>query len=374
LRASLTNLVAEAAAGRAKAVALGLFVACSVSNAWARPMDPALSRLVRDASCGPAAPCLPDRAAYHKLVSQWGAALGPHAVYEARTTGLSGFALSMTGAFTGIDASADYWRRGTQGDEDQQIDGAVRLNSDPDSWLQLYSLTVQKGLGLGIEASGSIGILPHTSAVAFGGDLRVALLEGMRHGGFRYLPDVSIGVGLRQVTGLAELWLRTLALEARLSRQLVAPSGFIITPWLGYQWLKIDADSGLVDLTPSTDPVASCGFLGTNAPGMPGESEAAETAALDGSPRCAAPAGAVDYGSSVSFGEAEVFRHRVLLGLSYRQEVLKVGAELITDLVRPDAAQTDDAVAQALRCDAQGEGCEPSPRQWTLVVQLGAAF
>lgn len=337
-------------------------------------MDPALSRLVRDASCGPESPCLADRAAYHKLVSQWGAALGPHSVREARTTGLSGFAISITGAFTGIDAAADYWRRGTQGEADQQSDGAVPGNSDPDSWLQLYSLAVQKGLGLGIEAAGSIGIIPHTRAVVFGGDLRVALLEGMRHGGFRYLPDTSIGVGLRQATGLEQLWLRTLALEARFSRQLVVPSGFIITPWVGYQWLEIDADSGLVDLTPGTDPLASCGFLGTNAPGMPGEAEAAARA-LDGSLRCAAPSpGALDYASSVSFGEAEVIRHRVLLGLSYRQEVLKVGAELITDLVRPDAAQTDDATAQALRCDAEGEGCEPSPRQWTLVVQLGAAF
>lgn len=377
MRASLTNLAAEAAAGRAKAVGLGLLVSCWAASASARPMDPALSRLVRDASCGPAAPCLADRAAYHKLVSQWGAALGPHAVHQARTTGLSGFALSISGAFTGIDDSADYWRRGTQGDEDQQIGGAVPVNSDPDSWLQVYSLTVQKGLGLGIEASGSIGIMPHTSAVAFGGDVRVALLEGMRHGGFRHLPDASLGVGVRQATGLSELWLRTFALEARLSRQIVAPSGFIVTPWLGYQWLKIDADSGLVDLTPSTDPLASCGFVGTNVPGMPGESEAAAAPVRDGSLRCAAPgasASALDYASSVSFGEAEVFRHRVLLGVSYRQEVLEVGAELITDLVRPDAAQTDDAVAQALRCDAEGESCAPSPRQWTVVVQLGAAF
>jgi hypothetical protein len=341
-------------------------------------MDPALSRLVRDASCGPTAPCVADRAAYHKLVSQWGAALGPNSVYEARTTGLSGLALSITGAITGIDDSADYWRRGTQGGEDQQVGGAVPLNSDPEAWLQLYSLDVRKGLGLGIEASGSIGFMPHTSAIAFGGDLRVALLEGLRHGAFRYLPDTSIGVGLRQATGLGELSLRTLALEARLSRALVIPSGFVITPLIGYQWLRIDADSGLVDLTPSTDPLAACGFVGTNVPGMPGGAEAgAPSAAYDGSLRCAAGGAAqsaLDYDNSVSFGAAEVFRHRVVFGLSYRQELLKVGAELITDLVRPDAAQTDDTVAQALRCDAEGTACQPSPRQMTLVMQVGAAF
>lgn len=358
--------------------ALSLLVSCWSASAAARPMDPALSRLVRDASCGPAAPCLADRAAYHKLVSQWGAALGPHSVYEARTTGLSGLALSINGAFTGIDDTADYWRRGTQGGEDQQVGGAVPLNADPDTWLQLYSLEVRKGLGLGIEASGSIGIMPHTSAIALGGDLRVALLEGLRHGGFRYLPDTSVGVALRQTTGLGELSLRTLALEARFSRALVVPGGFIITPLIGYQWLRIDADSGLVDLTPGTDPLAACGFVGTNVPGMPGEAEGgAASAPYDGSLRCAAGGlaqGALDYENSVSFGAAEVFRHRVSFGLSYRQELLQVGAELMTDLVRPDAAQPDDAVAQALRCDAEGAECEPSPRQWTLVMQVGAAF
>jgi len=386
LRASRTNLVfgvvPEARSAKALGAALGALALCLAWSAGARPMDPALSRLVREASCGADTPCLPDRAAYHKLVSQWGAALGPASVYEAHTAGLAGFGVSLSGALTGIDESADYWRRGTQGGKDQQVDGAVPINADPDAWLQLYSFEVRKGLGLGIEAAGNIGIMPHTSLVAIGGDLRIALLEGMRHGAFRYLPDTSVGVGLRQATGLQELSLRTLALEARLSRPVVVPSGFIITPWLGYQWLRIDGDSTLVDLTPSSDPLAACGFVGTNVPGMPGapgsEPPAAPTtgapaSVFDGALRCQG-SGGLDYASSVSFGEAEIMRHRVLLGLSYRQEMLKVGAELITDLIRPDAAQPDDAVSEALRCDADGEACEPSPRQWTLVMQVGAAF
>jgi hypothetical protein len=64
----------------------------------------------------------------------------------------------------------------------------------------------------------------------------------------------------------------------------------------------------------------------------------------------------------------------VLLGLSYRNELLRLGGELVTDLLRPDAAQTDDEVATALRCDASGNECRPSERQWTLVLQVGAAF
>ena len=346
----------------------------------ARPMDPALSRLVQSGSCGRDAACLPDHAAYYKLVNQWGAAVAPPSVHEARTTGLAGFAVSFSVALTGIDDGADYWRRGTRGSEELAVDGAVALNTDPDGVLQLYSLEVRKGLGLGIEAAGSVGIMPNTSIVALGGELRVALLEGMRHGSFRYLPDVSLGASLRQATGLGELSLRTLALEGRLSRGLVVPSGFILTPWLGYQWLHIHADSSLVDLTPSVDPLAACGFVGTNVPGMPsteGDDTAntsSEASVFDGALRCQPGGDASDYANSVTFGEANVARHRVLVGLGYRREMLKIGAELITDLVSPDAAQKSESVERALRCDADGESCRASPRQWTLVMQVGAAF
>jgi hypothetical protein len=350
-----------------------------VSTALGAPMDPDLSRLVADVACASAATsgtCLPDRAAYNKLVSQWGFALAPHPANGARTTGLSGFDISLLAAFTGIDSAADYWRRGTRG---RDADAALQ-NAQPDSWLQLYSLELRKGFGFGIEAAANVGVMPHTSLLSWGAELRVALFEGMRYGLFRYLPDTSLGVGFRQATGLGDLALRTLAFDARVSRPLIGEGGFVITPWLGYQWLNINADSELVDLTPGVDPLAECGFVGTNAPGLP-DAIAAEAApasgvgpgVLDGSPSCQAGPGG-DFRNNVGFGEASVMRQRVLLGVSYRQELLRLGAELVTDLLRPDAAQTDAAVAALLRCDSSGADCHPSARQWTLLVELGAAF
>jgi len=341
-------------------------------------MDPALSRLVADAGClsaGAAQSCRPDRAAYYKLVNQWGFALSPNPVHEARTTGLSGFDVSVLAAYTGIDSSADYWRRGSQGDQTSSVGGAVPLNSAPDGVLQLYSLEVRKGFGFGIEAAGSVGVMPHASLVSFGADLRVALLEGMRHGALRYLPDTSLGIGLREVTGMGELSIGTLALDARLSHPLVGASGFVLTPWLGYQWVRIEADSAMVDLTPSSNAIGECGYLGPNVPGTPSGTAAsgAPPGVFDGSPVCQSGGGG-DFVNSVSFGQAEIQRQRLLLGLTYRQEILKVGAEFLTDLLPPDAAQTDDSVAAALRCDVNGENCRASPRQWTLVLRLGAAF
>ena len=69
-----------------------------------------------------------------------------------------------------------------------------------------------------------------------------------------------------------------------------------------------------------------------------------------------------------------MLRHRLLLGLSYRKELLRLGTELITDLVHPDDGQSSSGVAAALRCNSSGSECRSSPRQWTLVVQVGAAF
>lgn len=345
----------------------------------ARPMDPVLGRLVSDPSCvDAAAPCAPDRAQYTKLVSQLGFALAPNSVHEARTNGLAGFDVSLVAALTDIDAAAEYWRRGTQGGEGTPAGGAG--NADPSGVLQLYTLEVRKGFGFGIEAAGSLGVMPATSIITFGADLRVALLEGMRHGIYRHLPDVSLGAALRQATGLGELSLGTLGLDARLSHPFAWQSGFVITPWLGYQFLRIEADSEQVDLSPGVNGLASCGYVGTSTPGSFGSAEAEGAAAasgapagvLDGSPLCGGSG--LDLASAASFGEAVVHRHRVLVGASYRREVLQVAAQLVTDLVRPDAAQPDEAVARALRCDARGEACAPSRRQWTLLLELGARF
>lgn len=345
--------------------------------ASARPMDPALSRLVVDPSCQTSADavCVPDRAAYTKLVSQLGAALAPHGAHGARTTGLAGFDVSLLGAITGIDSAAEYWRRGTRGS-----DAASAENESPEDYLQLYTIELRKGFGFGIEAGANLGLLPHTSLMTWGADLRFALLEGMYSGFWRYLPDTSIGLAWRAATGLGELELGTLALDARFSRPLASSSGFSVTPWLGYQWVRIDAGSELVDLTPGVGALEACDYAGNSVPGSPGSLEAegalpasgAPAGSLDGSPLCRGSG--ADLANSASFGDAEVYRHRVLVGASFRREPLRVGAQLETDLVRPDAAQSDSAVSRALRCDASGESCQASSRQWTLVLQVGASF
>ncbi len=342
-------------------------------------MDPALSRLVANPGCGDAeTPCLPDRAAFIKLVSQLGFALAPHAVHAARTNGLTGLDVGVLASITAIDSDADYWQRGTEGSSRLAEDGVVRSNTDPDAWLQHYALEVRKGFGFGIETAASLGVMPNTSLISWGADARLALFEGLRHGALRYLPDTSVGIGLRRMTGSGELELGTLALDARVSHPFVVPSRFVITPWLGYQWLRIDADSASVDLTPSVNALTDCDYAGNNTPGASLDSgvpaaNGAPPGVFDGSALCRAGSGA-DFANDASFGAAEIYRHRVLVGASYQWELLKVAAQFATDVAPPDSVQTDDATETALRCDAAGESCATSPRQWTLSFELGAAF
>jgi hypothetical protein len=301
--------------------------------AKAKPMDPALGRLSLG-DCDAGGVCTPDQAAFVRLMSQWGAALLPAAAHDAESSGLSGFALSLHGAFTSIDAGADYWQRGTVGE------GSPLRNGDPDASLMLYSFELRKGLGLGLEASGSIGLMPHTSLVSWGVDLSLSLLEGFRRGTLGYLPDVSLGAAVREVSGLGLLELSTLALEARLSKPFVLAGQHVLTPWLGYQHGFIMAESGPVDLTPARDALVD-------------------------------PADRVN---DASFAPADLERQRLLIGTSYRYELARVGAQLMTDLIAPAAAQNDAADEAALSCSDSSDNCRPAPRQWTVVVELGAAF
>jgi hypothetical protein len=359
------------------ALALAGAVATLGPVALARPLDPALGQLVIDPTCRSegAGVCVADRALYTKLVSQLGFAIAPHPAHEARTTGLAAFDVSLRASLTHIDSTEEYWRRGTLASAD-----SASGEADAPDYLQLYALELKKGFGFGIEAAASLAVMPHSRVLAWGGDLRVALLEGMRDGLWRYLPDTSVGLALRQATGLGELELGTLALDARVSRPLTSKAGFAVTPWLGYQWVRIAADSAEVDLTPGVAALETCQYAGRNQPGSAGApgtegatpASGAPSGTLDGSPLCRGSA--ADLANSVSFGEVDVYRHRVLLGASYRRELLLLGAQFVTDLVRPDAAQTDAAVERALRCDATGDDCQPAPRQWTIVVEVGARF
>ena len=157
----------------ASTTALAAMVAFS-RPASADSMDPALARLVTDASCqatganpgkyyNPAsgfARCGIDNLAFAKLVAQYGFAIAPSGMHSARTTGFGGFELAIEADYTKIDSSADYWKNGTQGADDTSTKKSSIRNPSPDSMLQVYNLKIRKGFPFGFELQGNVANMP----------------------------------------------------------------------------------------------------------------------------------------------------------------------------------------------------------------------
>jgi hypothetical protein len=344
-------------------------------------MDTALSRLVEDPRCRDGAGrwmddfetraaveattgrqwCTPNHTAFKRLVSQYGFAFAPSAMHSARTTGFGGFHVGIEASFTNIDESRGYWRDGTQGPIEESSNRASFVNDDPQSILQLYSAKVRKSFGFGLEVSGIVGFMPKTSILSGGADLRLSLLEGFRSGVPGIFPDIAVGGGVRTITGSPELQLTVASVDAQISKPLAIADSSILTPWIGYQYVWIFGDSGLVDLTPGTDAVGYCNFSGPN---VPGNGDPDNPGVYDGKPVCNGGS-ALDFNNNAVFEPARLQRQRLLLGVSYRYEMLMLGGQFITDLIKPADAQTDAADTAAL----EGEN-----RQWSVVLEAGAMF
>jgi hypothetical protein len=358
----------------ATVVFTSIFVATG-APARAAPMDPALERLVTSSSSacrtqdgailnpGPNYnTCQPDSVAFKRLINQYGFAFAPTAMHSARTTGFGGLHLSLEAAYTSIDSSKDYWKKGTEGTNDS-VSGQ---NASPVGTLQLYSVKMRKSFGFGLEATGSVGVMPKTSLWSYGADIRMSILEGFRRGIPGFIPDVAVGGGVRTITGTPELQLTVSSLDVQISKPIAIESAVVITPWVGYQMLWIFGDSNVIDFTPKTDPFVLCNYAGVNAPGQaaptPTPSGGTE---YTGQPQCANGGQVYDFNNNRVFDPARLRRQRLLLGANVRYEQFMFGVQLITDFIKPSDAQSGQASKNDLRDEK---------RQYTGVFELGAMF
>ncbi|MCC6556217.1 MAG: hypothetical protein IT372_24925 [Polyangiaceae bacterium] len=360
------------------ALAFALAGAALSSEAAADTMDPALARLVSDESCrlpgsdkglyyNPAsgyARCQTDDAAFAKLIAQYGAAVAPTAMHSARTTGYGGFEIAIEADFTKIDSSAEYWKLGTQGPQDPSSKDFSIINQSPNDMLQHYALKVRKGLPLGFELTSMVGFLADTNIVTAGADVRLSVFEGFRTGIPAIFPELAAGGSVRTITGTEEFQLTVVGVDAQLSKPLPIAGTVVLTPYVGYQWLRIFGDSGLIDLTPNTDAVDYCGFQGMNTPATPDPVKGDQ----DGQPVCRGGTSA-DFNNTVVFDAVRLSRHRLDFGAQLRFQMIKLGAHFVTDIVGvADANKGADYEIDGVN---KFEGVD---KQWTLAFDLGAVF
>jgi hypothetical protein len=311
--------------------------------------------------------CQPNNVAFKNLVSELGAALAPSTMHPARTVGFGGFVLSLEATYTSINAdeythsgpgpAMQYWHYGTQGSVDPAGNYSTTDNS-PDSIIGVYTLMLRKGLPFGFELGGALGYVQNTSLWTLGADLRWALLEGFRTGVLGYVPDVAVGTGVRTMTGSSKMYLTTVGIDVELSKPFTLADEAQLTPYIGYQHLMIYGNSAVLDATPNVDALQQCGYIGRNADGSPNC-----TNRIPGPPNAqtGAPttvANDADFNNNVTFDAVRINRERGFVGVTYRYELLYLGAQFLVDLVSPNAVDSDLS----------------GTRQWTIGLQAGAFF
>ena len=383
------------AARLAPALALAAAAIVAPRPATADTMDPALGRLVVNEGCrsvgtgggryyNPAAGasgfCRAKDGDFSKLVAQYGFAVAPSAMHSARSTGFGGFELAIEADYTSIDSKSDYWKGGTQGLQDPTSKRFSTSNPTPDSLLQLYQMKIRKGFPFGLELTGAFGWLANTSMFTIGADVRMSILEGFRTGIPAIFPEISVGGSVRTMAGTPEMQLTVAGFDAQLSKPIPIAGSLIITPYGGYQWIRIFGDSGLVDFTPNTDPVNACGFSGTNSPASPDP----RTPYRDGTPVCSPKGRGDDFNNTGVFTPVRLTRHRIDFGMQFRVQMVKLGVHFVTDVTSPEAANQgvghevdpvtkeklgDTAPAGSGENELKGVG-----KQWTLGIDLGTIF
>ena len=299
--------------------------------------------------------CRPDNVAFANMIAELGFAIAPNAFYPARTTGVGGFVLSVEANYTRINADrhtdqgTQYWHLGTRGAQDASTKVFSIVNNAPDSLIQIYALKARKGLPLGFEIAGSLGYIANSPLWVGGGDVHWSMLEGFRSGALGLFPDVSVGAGVRTLSGTSKFYLTTVGVDVKVSKPIPIADSAQLIPVVGYQRLIIFGDSNVVDSTPNVDPLQQCGYGGVDA--------------STGAPVCRnkLPNGAdnnADFGNNFTFNKVRVHRHRGILGLNYKYELVWLGSQIAFDITDPSDEQSYLVGA----------------RQWTLSFEGGVSF
>lgn len=313
----------RAASIQAFCVALLALVAASGGVAYADAMDPILSRLRivgGRGGCDEEAGYCRDAERFERLVSELGVSLAPPLITPAASDGPSGLGLSLDMTITNVDANAPYWQSGTL---------------SPDPVLIWTHATLRKGLPFGLEVGTTIGRGHATSLWSLGLSLKWALFEGFRTG-IGLLPDVALQATTTRSMGLDDLTLATHTLDLLFSKPIHVGRGYRIAPMLGAQLLFLEAESGLVDLTPGPDnsgdeeqTAADVDAFEACKPGAPEVGKSVPLMCTDD---------ASDFANNVQFEAVEQARFRLFFGGQLQFGIWRFTTSFGLDLIAPELA------------------------------------
>lgn len=187
---------------------------------------------------------------FRSLMSELGVVIAPRLQTPADTLGFAGFQFSAELGMTQISRDRSYWNG---------VDGVVASNptfSRPDAWLTTMGLFVRKGMWFPVPALewgvGAVNVL-QSGMWAVQGYLKLAIHEGFHDWP---LPSLAARAGVSQLVGTDQVTLTVSSIDVVISKAFSLAGTARIEPFAGWDFMFIDARSGVIDATPSCDAYA----------------------------------------------------------------------------------------------------------------------
>jgi hypothetical protein len=184
---------------------------------------------------------------FRSLMSELAAVMAPRLLVPADNLGFGGFQVSGELAVTQISRDRSFWNAS---------DGVARENpavGRPDEWLSTAGAFVRKGLWLGLpafEVGAGLTSLLQSNLLTWQGYAKLALHEGYHRQPF---PSLAVRGAIGYLTGTDQLRMTTSSFDVVLSKRFGVMGTFRVEPYVGWSFLRVVAQSLLVDATPSCD-------------------------------------------------------------------------------------------------------------------------
>jgi len=172
--------------------------------------------------------------AFKKLSAEYGFAMTEPVLAPAETLGIAGMDLGVSFSVADIPENQEHWVRSV---EDER----------PDNSLVMTRIRFRKGLPLSLEIEGSTGFISGSTAMTAGVGFKWALNEG-----FYYFPAISIRGSVNRLFSSRDLHLMSVTGDVWVSKQFPIVGMFTLTPYIGYSFVYVRADSSVLDPTPKS--------------------------------------------------------------------------------------------------------------------------
>src|SRR5450755_789686 len=171
---------------------------------------------------------------FRMLSNELGVSIIATNLQPASTLGMTGFDLSIEVPYVLVNSS-------------QLVGGQTYWVTDQTNpgYLIIPALHFRKGLPFSFELGGKVSTIVQSGMVAATGELKWALVEGLR-----YAPDFSIRFAMSRLFGQQDLELVSGVLDVCVGKEFSVTS-FTLTPYLGYSAVGVDSSSLVLNLNPS---------------------------------------------------------------------------------------------------------------------------